>query len=77
LGQDASETAVLRLLVTILFMAPLSGCLAGAALGAAGAVVGTAVKTTGVVVGTAADATGAVIDAAIPGEEEDEKDDDD
>lgn len=60
---------MLRLIATLVLMLPLSSCLAVAATGA---VVGAA----GAVVSTGARATGAVVGAAIPGDDDDEKDDD-
>jgi len=60
---------MLKALAALLLMLPLTGCLVGSAVSAAGAVVGT---TAGVIVGT----TGAVIDAAIPDGDDDEDDDD-
>jgi hypothetical protein len=53
----------MKFLVLLLAPLVLSGCLAGAAVGAAGAVVGTGVKVTGAVVGAGVKGTGAVIGA--------------
>ncbi len=55
-------------LFLLLCLIPLSGCLATAAIGAAGAV-------TGAVVGTAVKTTGAVVDAVVPDDDEDDEDD--
>jgi len=62
---------MVRFMALALLLAPLGGCLAGAAIGAAGAVVG----ATGAVAGAAVKTTGAVIGAAIPDGDEDEDDD--
>lgn len=61
---------MLKTLAALLLMLPLTGCLVGTAIGAAGAIVGT---TAGVIVGT----TGAVIDAVVPDDDDDNDDDDD
>lgn len=51
--------------IALVVLAPLlSGCLAAAAVGTAGAVVSTGVHVTGAVVGAGVKATGAVIGAA-------------
>jgi hypothetical protein len=65
-----------KALASLLLMAPLASCLAGAAIGATGAVVGAAVGVTGAVVGAAVKTTGAVIDAATPGDDHDDEEDD-
>jgi hypothetical protein len=67
---------MIRAIWTLLLVAPLAGCLVGAAVGATGAVVGAAVGVTGAAVGAGAKVTGAVIDAAIPDGDEDEDEDD-
>ena len=57
---------------------PLSGCVVGAAINAAGETVETAVELTGATVKTTAGVTGAVIggtvDAVIPGDQSPKKD---
>jgi len=63
-----------RILAIALLLAPLGGCLVGAAVGATGAVIGAAVGVTGAVAGAAVKTTGAVVDAAIPGDDEDDDD---
>lgn len=60
---------MIRLLAALLLMAPLSSCLAAAAVGAT-------VGAAGAVVGAGAGAAGAVVGAAIPGDDDDEDDDD-
>ncbi len=63
--------------LTLLLIAPLlSGCIAVAAVGAAGAVTGAAIGATGAVIGATVGATGAAIDAVTPGDDDDEKHDD-
>jgi hypothetical protein len=57
---------MLRVIVAALLMLPATGCLVGAAVGAAGAVIGT---TAGVIVGT----TGAVVDAIVPDGDDDDR----
>jgi len=52
--------------LSLLLLAPLASCVAGAIVGTTGAVVGTAVSVTGAVVSTTVKTTGAVIDAATP-----------
>lgn len=63
---------MIRALATLLLMAPLAGCLVGAAVGATGAVVGAAVGVTGAVVGATVKTTGAVVGAVLPGDDEDD-----
>lgn len=60
---------MLRTLACVLLMLPLTGCLAGAA-------VGLAVDATGAVVGAAVKTTGAAVDLVVPGDDEDEEDED-
>ncbi len=51
--------------IALMMLAPLlSGCLAAAAVGTAGAVVGAGVHVTGAVVGAGVKTTGAIIGAA-------------
>ncbi len=58
-----------KAIAALLMMAPLTGCLAGAAVGAA-------VDVTGAVVGATVKTTGAVIGAVIPdGDDDSDKDD--
>jgi hypothetical protein len=56
--------SMIRMLAVALLMTPLASCLAGAAIGVAGATAGAAVQVTGAVVGatvkTAGTAVGAV-----------------
>jgi hypothetical protein len=61
---------MIRTLAILLLMAPLSGCLAGA-------VVGAAVDVTGAVVGATVKTAGAVVDAAVPDDDDDEDEDED
>jgi small ligand-binding sensory domain FIST len=56
--------------VLLVFAVPaLSGCLAGAVVGATGRVVGTTAKV-------AVKTTGAVVDVVTPGDDDEDKDDD-
>jgi hypothetical protein len=59
-----------RVLLALLFMLPLSSCLAAS-------VVGAAVDVTGAVVSTGVKTTGAVVGAVLPGDDDDDDDDDD
>lgn len=68
---------MIRILALALLIAPLGGCLVGAAVGATGAVIGAAVGVTGAVAGAAVKTTGAVVDAAIPDGDDDEDEDGD
>jgi hypothetical protein len=68
---------MVRILALALLIAPLGGCLVGAAVGATGAVVGAAVGVTGAVAGAAVRTTGAVVDAAVPDGDDDEDEDKD
>lgn len=51
-----------KMIVVLALLAPLGGCLAAAAVGAAGSVVGAGVK-----------ATGAVVGAVTPGGDDDDR----
>ena len=55
---------MIRMLALVLMMAPLGSCLAGAAIGVAGATAGAAVHVTGAVVGASVKTVGAVVDVA-------------
>lgn len=55
---------MIRMLAVVLLMSPLASCLAGAAIGAAGATAGAAVHVTGAVVGATVKTAGAVVGAA-------------
>lgn len=54
---------MIRMLAAAILMLPLTACLAGAAIGTAGAVAGTAVHVTGAVVTGAVKTTGAAVGA--------------
>ncbi len=71
------ERTMIRALAALLLILPLSACLAGAAIGVAGAAIGAAGAVTGAVVGTAVKTTGAVVDAVLPGDDDEEEDEDD
>ena len=55
---------MIRMLVAVLLMTPLASCLAGAAIGVAGATAGAAVHVTGAVVGATVKTAGAAVGAA-------------
>ncbi len=57
---------MIRMLIAALLMLPLASCLAGAAIGTAGAAAGAAVHVTGAVVGATVKTTGAVVGAVTP-----------
>jgi hypothetical protein len=68
---------MIKALASLLLVLPLASCLVGTAISATGAVVGAAVDVTGSVVGATVKTTGAVIDAATPGDDEEDENDDD
>ena len=57
---------MIRLLAVLLLTAPLASCLAGAAIGVAGATAGAAVHVTGAVVGATVKTAGAAVGAVTP-----------
>ena len=57
---------MIRAIAIALLMLPLASCLAGAAIGVAGAATGAAVHVTGAVVGTTVKTAGAVVGAVSP-----------
>lgn len=57
---------MIRVIAVALLMLPLASCLAGAAIGTAGAAAGAAVHVTGAVVGATVKTTGAVVGAVTP-----------
>ena len=56
--------SMVKAFVAALFMLPLASCLAGAAIGAAGAAAGAAVHVTGAVAGATIKTAGAAVGAA-------------
>ena len=57
---------MIRVIAVALLMLPLASCLAGAAIGVAGAATGAAVHVTGAVVGTTVKTAGTVVGAVTP-----------
>jgi hypothetical protein len=68
---------MIKAFASLLLVVPLTACVVGTAISATGAVVGAAVDVTGSVVGATVKTTGAVIDAAVPGDDEEDENDDD
>lgn len=60
-----------RAIACLLLMLPLASCLAGAAIGVAGATAGAAIGVTGAVVSTTVKTTGAVVGTALPHDDHD------